>query len=199
MTFLCPAGHKKVMHLPFNMCDPDIHRPLAMSANDVEHYGSDIGFIGMGRPDRRKFFEKLTIFNLKLWGKEWDKSKSLCPKFINEPVGMEEKLKIYQAAKINVNIQSELCQVDGISAKIFEIASAGGFFLTERKKDLSLFFKDEADLISFRAIDELKDKIKYFLSHPAERKRISKKLQKRVTADFTYKNKLSEMIALLES
>jgi spore maturation protein CgeB len=190
-----PAGLNNVFHFPGNVCDPDIHRPLDMTEEEKEHYGSDIGFIGVGRPDRIEFFENLTDFDLKLWGVRWDKSEKLKPFFIDEPVKMDEKIKIYQSAKINVNIHSSLCQIDGISAKIFEIASCGGFFLTERKKDLFLFFKEEEDLISFSNIDELREKIKHYLSHPEEREELARRIRTKVINNYTYKHKLKEMMS----
>jgi spore maturation protein CgeB len=193
-----PAGLKNVIHMPFNMCDPDIHRKLDIK-DEEEYYGSDIGFIGMGRPDRRFFFEKLTEIDLKLWGKEWDKSEKLRPYFKNDRVGMNEKIKIYQSTKINVNIQSDLCQIDWLSAKIFEIASCGGFFLTERKKDLSIFFKDEVNSISFSNLNELKEKIRYYLSHPEERKNLSDTIMKKVTNDYTYKRKLTDILSKINN
>jgi spore maturation protein CgeB len=194
-----PARLKDVFHLPFNMCDPDIHRPLELSDKERHHYGSDIGFIGMGHPERREFFEHLTDFNLRLWGKDWGLSEKLRPFFVDLPVGMEEKIRIYQCARINVNIQSKNYQIDGISAKIFEIASCGGFFLTERKKDLSLFLKDEEDMISFSSIDELKSKIAYYLSHAKERTELADKIRDKVVNNFTYKHKLKELMSIIKA
>lgn len=189
-----PAQLKNVIHFPGCICDPDIHKPLELSEEERNHYGSDIGFIGMGHPDRIEFFEKLTEFSLKLWGKQWDKSDKLKKYFVNEPVGLNEKIKIYQATKININIQSNKYQIDGISAKIFEIAGCSGFFLTEKKKDLSLFFKDEEDLISFNSIDDLKEKINHYLSNPQERISLSNKIREKVITNYTYKIKLKEMM-----
>jgi spore maturation protein CgeB len=193
-----PAKLNNVFHLPFNMGDPDIHRPLDLTDEEKRHYGSDIAFIGMGHPERRNLFENLTEFDLKLWGKNWDRSDMLKAFFVNQPVSMEEKIRIYQCAKINVNIQSKTYQIDGISAKIFEIAASGGFFLTEKKKDLALFFKEEEDFISFRNIEELKEKIMYYLAHPVERKKLSEKMRDKVIINYTYKHKLNDMIGYLQ-
>lgn len=192
-----PAKLKHVIHFPGNVCDPDIHRPLDLSNEERQYYGSDIGFIGMGHTERREFFEDLTEFDLKLWGKNWGESEKLKPFFVDVPVGMEEKIRIYQCARINVNIQSKNYQIDGISAKIFEIASCGGFFLTERKKDLSLFFKEEEDMIGFDNIDELKEKITFYLSHPRERNELAEKIRGKVITRYTYKNKLKEFLSLI--
>jgi spore maturation protein CgeB len=189
-----PARINRVVHLPLNMCDPEIHCPIDLTEAEKIHYGSDIGFIGMGHPERREFFENLTGFDLKLWGKNWDQSKNLKPFFVNEPVGMKEKIRIYQCAKINVNIQSKTYQINGISEKIFEIASCGGFFLTEKKRDLSLFFKEEEGLISFSSIDELKKKIIYYLANPHERKELAKNIREKVINHFTYKHKLRDLL-----
>lgn len=191
-----PAGVKNVFHLPFNMCDPDIHRAQELSEQEKKHYGSDIGFIGMGHPERREFFKNLIEFDLKLWGKNWDMSKELSPFFINERIGMKEKLRIYQCARINVNIQSQTYQINGISAKIFEIASCGGFFLTEKKKDISLFFTEqEEEMICFSSIGELKEKIKYYLAHPDERKKCAERISNKVISNFTFRHKLNEMMS----
>ena len=194
-----PARVKNVHHMPFNMCDPDLHLPQDLTDEERAHYGSDIGTIGQGHLERRELFEEFIEFDMKLWGKFWNHSKVLRPFFMDEPVGFEEKLKIFQCTKIQVNLQSQTYQINGFSAKIFEIAACGGFFLTERKKDIALFFKDEEDLISFSSIDELKEKIRYFLSHPKERMELAAKIRERVVNDYTYRHKLTEVLSAINT
>lgn len=95
---------------------------------------------------------------------------------------------IYRKSKINLNISS-LQLENSINNRVFDTAGVGGFILTEDKPDFYLLDKDIAGDISYKTINELNDKIRYFLNNDKERKEISNKLLETVIKNHTYKNR----------
>ena len=92
--------------------------------------------------------------------------------------------RIYAESRININITS--IQFDSaIVNRVLDVAAAGGFLLTDWKDDLR-DITSVYELISYRTIAELKDKIDYFLSHDAERLEIAAQLHHDVKQKRTY-------------
>ena len=61
----------------------------------------------------------------------------------------------------------------------------GGFLLTDWKEDLREI-TPVFEQISYRSVDELKNKIDYYLTHDAERWEIASQLHMDVTRKLTY-------------
>jgi len=76
------AGH--VATLPF-ACDPEFHRPPALTAEERARYGSPVAFVGTVVPSRERVLHAVREFGLKIWGPPrnpwgtWDPSSSKGP------------------------------------------------------------------------------------------------------------------------
>ena len=79
--------------------------------------------------------------------------------------------KFYRRSKINLLITNAGVQT-GISPHVLTRLSAGAFFLTDPRYELKEIFGECIELVTYRNIDELNDKIDYYLSHPSERRDI---------------------------
>ena len=191
-----PAGMGNVSHLGVG-CDPVVHVQVNLTEIDRERFGADVSVIASGFPNRIKLFENLSEFDLKLWGRFWDQSPKLGPYFMNEPVYGIKKCKVYNASKISINLQNPVSQINGVSCRVFEILACGGFPLTENKKDLSLYFDVGTEIVAFDGVDDLKDKIKYYLEHPDEREEIARRGRERVLREHTYKHRMEEMLRII--
>nr|WP_290226451.1 glycosyltransferase [Trichocoleus desertorum] len=91
---------------------------------------------------------------------------------------------IYANSKINLNITS-LQFDDAVINRVIDIASVGGFVLTDWKsklKSLTSVYEE----ISYKTIDELKFKIDYYLKHEEERLEIAEKLHQDITNSCSY-------------
>jgi hypothetical protein len=92
--------------------------------------------------------------------------------------------RIYAESKININITS--IQFDSaIVNRVLDVAAAGGFLLTDWKDGLREI-TSVYELISHRTMDELKNKIDYYLTHDAERLEIAAQLHRDVKQKCTY-------------
>jgi spore maturation protein CgeB len=189
-----PARHVSLLG---PACDPAEHRPVALSAEERADLGSDLTYVGWGYPNRLQLFEGLLDFDVRLWGMGWDASPALAGRFRREPVHGLKKTKIYNAARIVVNLQSTTYQIDGVTCRPFEVAACGGFCLSEPKKDLAAFFTPGDEMVTFDGARDLRDKAAYYLAHEDERQAIAGRARARALREHTYEHRARQVAATL--
>ena len=104
--------------------------------------------------------------------------------------------KIYATARVNLDI-GRLYQMDIVTMRVFDVLACGGFLLTERSPALAELFRPGHDLDVFTGIDELIDKTRYYLGHPALAARIAAQGRATVMGKHTVAQRLSHMLAAL--
>ena len=195
---------KNLYWLPF-ACDPDFHRPVELTPEDVERYGCDISFVGSGWEDiypfRRSLLEGLADFNLGIWGPGWDGLPDSSPikRYVRGGhVIPEEWAKIYSASKIV--FQSHYKDPEGkipcyqASPRVYEALACGGFLVVDGQKDILRLFKSGKDLVVFKDAKELREIVEYYLKHPEERKKIAETGRKSVINIHTYKDRVRYLL-----
>ncbi|MBI5575345.1 MAG: glycosyltransferase [Deltaproteobacteria bacterium] len=198
------AGAVKAAFLPL-AASPDIHRKMELSADEEREFGGDVSFVGAGYYNRRKLFEGLTDFDFRIWGNEWDSCPAL-QGFLQRNgarIGTEEIVRIFNAARININLHSssyhEGVNPDGdfVNPRTFEIAACGGFQLVDFRSGLPGFFDIGEEIVCFDALEDLRGKIAHYLAHPDEREAVACKGRQRVLRDHTYEQRMEEMIGFM--
>jgi spore maturation protein CgeB len=197
-------GHRQADYLPVAAM-PSIHRPLALCADERLAYGSEVSFMGSAYGNRVLFFERLVPAlrqSFKLWGVGWEDSPALNGYFHQSPgayLADETIVKIYNASAINLNLHSDErdeARRDYVNPRTFEIPSCGGFQLVDQRDELSsLFAADE--VITYDTLEELGERIGYFLAHPDERAEIAARARARVLKEHTYALRLEQMLESL--
>ena len=91
---------------------------------------------------------------------------------------------IYASSRVNLNITS-LQFDDAVINRVIDAAACGGFILTDWKSDLCKL-TNVYEQISYRTIDELNDKIEYYLTNENERCEIAKQLEHDIKSNSTY-------------
>lgn len=166
--FLVPllkkAGARRVEYLPF-ACDPTLHHPVEMSAEERVFYGSDVSFIGTWDTEREKYLEPLADYDLAIWGGNWEKlgSGSRLRGKVRQTgnLGADMK-KVCTASKISLNLIREQ-NGSAHNLKTFEITASGGFMLTTRTEEQQEFFVEGEEIVCFDSPDDLKAKIDLYL------------------------------------
>jgi hypothetical protein len=95
--------------------------------------------------------------------------------------------RTYASTKINICISNGLCY-KGVSSKLLDCLASGGFALTDPKEDLVRIFGDPVKKIFFRNVDELNEKIGYYLDRPSEREEIVDTLRRTIERRCTVRN-----------
>ena len=99
--------------------------------------------------------------------------------------------QFYRDTAINLNATS-FQMLSAVNQRVFDAPAAGGFVLTDQQADLELFF-DEDEIATYASLDELEEKVHFYLSHPRERLERTRRTQRRVLAEHTHTHRLKEL------
>ncbi len=197
------AGARNVHYLPA-AADPEIHRPVALSPEDQQAFGSDVSFMGAAYYNRRRLLAGLIDFDFKIWGEGWPDAGPLAGAVQRNGarITAEDAIRIYNAAKVNVNLHSSAYHEgvnpvgDSVNPRTFEIAACGGFQLVDRRSLLpDLFGEDE--MATFEDLEKLRDGARRYLADPDARAEVAERARARVLAEHTYAHRMAEMLGFL--
>ena len=162
-------------------------------------YECDITCAGNPHSYRVAFFNNLTDYHVKLWGNSaplWMATGQFAGMHQGRAVNNQDKVRAFRGAKIVVNnlLYSEIW---GVNVRCFEAAGAGAFQMVDWRPGLEQLFEDGKELIAFRGIRDLRQKIDYWLPREAERRDIAEAAMKRAHAEHTYALRLDLLLATL--
>lgn len=100
---------------------------------------------------------------------------------------------IFRSSKINLNITSKTIE-SGIPQRIFDILSCGGFCLTNYQPEIAEYFEDGVDLVMYTGMEDLLEKVKYYLGHEEERQQIAENGYRKVMENFEIRDRVKEMM-----
>jgi len=199
-------GVRHAHYLPLAV-DPEAHKPLSLTPEEIAEYGSDISHVGAGYYNRRRLFSRLNDFNFKLWGNDWQDAPALQSVIQREGARLstEDSNKVFHVAKISINLHSSLFHEgvnpdgDYLNPRTFELAGAGAFQLCDERSLLAELFEPEREIVTFSNETELKEKIAYYLDHPEERQAIAKRARQRALTEHTYEKRMAEVLEYIYS
>ncbi len=178
-------------------CEPQIHRRMELSVEEIAQYGSNVAFVGTVTPKREEILEELAEFGLKIWGKWNGSSRRLKGCYQKQDIYMEEAVKIYNASRIVVDIHGLYgpgTPVFNVTPRVFEVPASGGFLLTNNIPQAAGFYEIGREMIVYDSTEELKRLIRYYLEHPEERAAIADKGYQRARKEHTYTHRLRQLL-----
>ncbi|HUD86254.1 MAG TPA: glycosyltransferase, partial [Xanthobacteraceae bacterium] len=84
-----------------------------------------------------------------------------------------------------------------VKLRDFEVPSCGGFYLVERAPDYAEFFVEGREMVTWRTVGELMEKIRYYLDHESERRAIAVAGERRALREHLWKHRFSALFAKL--
>ena len=109
----------------------------------------------------------------------------------------QELPKAYYLSRINLN--STLHTItSGVPLRVFDIMGCGGFLLTNYQPELDDLFTEGMDLEVYHNLDEMMDKIRYYLRHDRERIRIAMNGYQKVRQYYSYEIQVGKMMKCVE-
>ncbi len=198
------AGAGEVHYLP-TACDPNFHTPLTLTAEEKARWGSPISFVGAGYHNRQQMFASFANEPFRIWGSEWPMCKPFDRLVQDEArrISPEEYIKIFNATEVNLNLHSST-ERDGVdpfgdflNPRTFELASCEAFQLVDERLLLPEAFEVGKEIVTFRNLSDLREKIDYYLKHPEERTAIARRARARVLRDHTYDQRLQQMLSVI--
>jgi len=198
---LAQAGISHTHWLPF-ASDPEIHKAEELTPEQKKLWGSDLAFVGSFYPHRALVLEKVSDFNLKIWGPGWNRLSPGSPlkgRVKDMKLEPEEWRKIYSSVKVNIVIHFQDGQTLSFQAapKVYETMACQGFLLVDNQKDVMSLFEDGKHLVVYKDVQDLREKITYYLQHQEERERIARQGHEEVIEKHTYLYRLRQMFSVI--
>lgn len=109
---------------------------------------------------------------------------------------LTEMPKVFQASRINLNMTMRPIET-GLSQRIWDVLACGGFLLTNYQTEIPDYFEIGKDLETYESIEELEEKVQYYLTHEEERMTIAISGYEKTAASHTYEMRLAQMIKIL--
>jgi len=185
--------------------DADVHRPLPLDSKDTQLYGNKVLLVAGHTPEKEHLLSELMRFrpdiDLQIYGPRWTEfSRSpnlrLCTRGV--PLYGSQYSKAIAAAAVCLGIMSGkvrgVTQGDETTTRSFEIPACGGFMLHERTSELLEQYEEGHEVACFGSVEELAEKIDYYLAHPEERKAIAHAGHLRCVPAYSYDRRMAEIL-----
>ena len=106
--------------------------------------------------------------------------------------------KIFYLSRINLNITLPSIET-GLPQRVLDIMGSGGFALTNYQQEIDDYFIIGKEIEVFHDVDELMEKIAWYLSHEEERLKIAMNGYLKVREKFSYTHQLQQIIQTVEN
>ena len=174
LHFFKEAGFEKIFWLPGINIFPHEQPYVEEKLYDI----SFVGQVGKWHPYRKTVLQFL-------------QTNGIAVNIIQAP--HEKAAEIYSKSLINLNISLN----GDLNLRVFEVLSSGGFLLTDRlskESGLEMIFKDGEHLVCYDNLQDLVEKIRYYLKHPAEARAIARKGYEEYLINHTPEKKTNELM-----
>jgi spore maturation protein CgeB len=200
-------GAKNLSFLPF-ACDPDFHNPQRLTVEEKRLYDCDIAFVGSVHPElypfRVRILEAISDFDLGVWGPGAESISSSSPlkkRIRGDKTTPNVWTKIYSQAKIVLCMHYKdpegKIPCHQASPRVYETMASGAFLMVDAQRDVINLFNPGVELVVFEDIEDLYDKIHYYLKHQNEREAIAHKGRETVLNKHTYPHRLEKMLSIV--
>jgi spore maturation protein CgeB len=177
-------------------CNPHQYHRLELP---LQH---DVSFVGRSYGRRLEAVERLRRagINVLARGEGWPEGRAT----------QEEMIRIFNQSRINLNFTDSPKQLNWfkrltgkkpppkqVKGRNFEIPGCDGFLLTEHADNLEDYYLPGREIALFDSIDDLVDKVRYYLAHESERASTADAGYHRTVREHTYEKRFSEIFARL--
>jgi hypothetical protein len=138
----------------------------------------DFHIFGYGRNEIEKNTEMYKKHHGEVWGRE-----------MYEALGK---------SIITINKHIDIAENFANNMRLFEATGMGALLITDKKNNLNELFEVGKEVVAYEDDEDLIKKIKYYLSHEGERKKIAVAGQLRTLKDHTYRRRMEQLKKILE-
>ncbi len=156
----------------------------------------DICFIGHVQETPNEFFHNLTRVDV------LDRAFKEFPNFYygsrdggHLGINMfEDASKKFSQSKIVLNYSIK----DDVNMRVFEAMSSGSMLLTNWLPTLEDLFEDGKHLVTYKTLDEMVEKAKYYIEHDKEREKIAAAGHREFMAKHTYRKRIEKILEVIK-
>jgi spore maturation protein CgeB len=139
--------------------------------------------------------------DLELWGQvdaKLPRSSPIRSRYRGQAWGMD-MYRVLAQSRIAVNRHGDVAGGYAANLRMFEATGMGALLLTESATNLSDFFEPGREVVAYDGVDDLVEKIRHFLEHENERRRIAAAGQRRTLTRHTYGQRIRQLVGMLEA
>ncbi|MCW5583869.1 MAG: glycosyltransferase [Gammaproteobacteria bacterium] len=186
--------------------DPALHRRMDVSDSP---FSCEASFIGNYSKHKSLFLGYLKgvypQLDLKIWGGTWGQSMTSPLTAVIQNIGVlgDSYVLALNSSKINIALLSEAVlgasSGDQITSRTFHITGCGGFMLHQRTQELLEYFDEGKEMVCFDSMEEMAEKIKYYLLNEQERIKIQEAGYQRAQKAYSLDNRALELLVTLKT
>lgn len=118
------------------------------------------------------------------------------------PLSDEELVKMYSRSYISLGFSEVQDRQTGeikrhIRLRDFEAPMSGALYFTGQQEELAEYYEIGKEIICYDTKEELLDKIRYYLSHESEAKRVREAGLRRARRDHTWENRFRQLFEVI--
>lgn len=114
-----------------------------------------------------------------------------------QQVPVSQVNELYNTTQININIHHKQ-SIEGLNVRTFEIQGSGNLQLVERQKVAAELFRDEENILLYDSIEEFRDKMRFYLTHPETQQRLRSGAYENALQTHTWKHRMEELMVELK-
>lgn len=186
--------------------DPDLHRPVGLTQDDIARYQCDVSFIGTWSPKKENVLTSLASarpnVRLRVWGDQWDRANKVGPlarQIEYRAVVGGEYVRAIVGSTINLGILSEQrhgsSAGDQITSRTFHTPACGGFLLHERTAEVLKLFADGSSIVCYGDDAEMIDRVDQYLDAPDQCHAIAQCGRLTVESKHSWDARIQEILA----
>jgi len=104
----------------------------------------------------------------------------------------------YNACKVNFNTTS-LQMHEAVNQRVFDVPACAGFLLTDHLEVLHELFDVGKEIVVYEDLEEIPEKVRYYLRHPEQREKIARQGRERVLKEHTYRHRLQKIVQAMRA
>ncbi|MDI1299020.1 glycosyltransferase [Methylotenera sp.] len=197
----------KVHFLHHGYCS-DVHQPPKENSLNVADV-PDVLYVGTYTTHKEKLFSELIKacpdVRFKIYGNGWSHSKcsaELINCLADRPIYAMNYAQLVSSAKINLAIHMGAADDSGwqdlVSTRSFELPACRGFMLHADNAEIRQLYDVGQEIDVFTAVDDLAQKIRFYLAHEQIRLQMVEKAYQRCVPAYSYDQRAIEIAALIE-
>jgi spore maturation protein CgeB len=114
------------------------------------------------------------------------------------PLWSQDYVVGLSAGQLGLGLLSKYCP-DEFTTRSFEIPAAGTMLLAERTSEHQVLFEEGKEAEFFSSLDELTDKVGFYLRNDRARVNIAERGQRRALSSYHWRNVLTPALSMVET
>jgi spore maturation protein CgeB len=149
-----------------------------------------VSFVGMPHGSRPQIMRWLYEHGIEvaIFGYGWNG--------LDSRVSHELMLQVFSASKVSLNMSnSSVMGEQQIKGRVFEVPGCRGLLLTDMADDLASYYEIGSEIVVYDSLEDMADKIRYYVEHDDEREAIAEAGYRRTLAEHTWKHRFDEIFS----